>query len=93
MGFGTTDSYLTNYVTAGSYRLRAVSLNTRTPPPQLATALLNQCAAFFDKTFAIYGNGWLKPLTAVYGNGQVKTLDTRLWKWLDRDINHLWKRQ
>jgi hypothetical protein len=23
---------------------------------------------------------------------RVSTLDIRLWKWLDRDINHLWKR-
>jgi hypothetical protein len=22
----------------------------------------------------------------------VSTLDIRLWKWLDRDLNHLWKR-
>ena len=73
MGFGMTDSYLTHCVTAGSYQLRAVSLNTRTPPP-LATALLNQCVAFFDKAFAIYGNGWLKPLIPVYGNGWSKHL-------------------
>ena len=23
----------------------------------------------------------------------VSTLDIRLWKWLDRGISHLWKRQ
>ncbi len=31
-----------------------------------------------------------KPSISVYRNGRIKI--TRLWKWLDRDISHLWKR-
>jgi hypothetical protein len=43
----------------------------------------------FLKTYILIPATAVHPFIEMAGSN----LDIRLWKWLDRDINHLWKRQ